>query len=248
VVALPYDRQVVGSTTIVARRDLMAAFVHATHGGSLYEWAARQPERRAFTGRLPAYAVRLPFDGPAVVVRHNHHGGWMAKLRGDRFVLPRAPLELAVAEFLRSRDIATPAVLGFVITRESFFTKRSDVATAELPSGFDLGAVLTDPHATALRTEAWPAVRHLLHDLAAAGAWHPDLNVKNIHLSRADDGTVRAAVLDVDRVRLGEPGEIVAKANAGRLRRSLERWQRQYGVQLSADERAMLDIPTGRRA
>jgi len=245
VVAAGYDRLDAGDARIVARKDLLAAFAHAIQRGTLYEWAAAHPERRTFTGRLPAYAVRLPLDGPAVVIRHNHHGGLMARLRGDRFILPRAPREAMIASYLAHHGVATPAVLGFVVYRESFFVKRADVATEELPDGMDLGDLLGDPGSLRMREEIWVAVRDLLHQLAAVGAWHPDLNAKNIHVSRTLDGHLRAAVLDVDRVRLGEPGEIVARANRDRLRRSLRKLEAQQRLTLSPSDWAALTIAAG---
>jgi hypothetical protein len=245
VVTLGYERLDVGDARIVARKDLLAAFAHAIQRNSLYEWAAAHPERRSFAGRLPAYAVRLPLDGPAAVIRHNHHGGLMARLRGDRFILPRAPRELMVASYLAQHGVATPVVLGFVVYRESFWVKRADVATEELPNGMDLGALLAEPGSQRIREEIWDAVRDLLRQLAAVGAWHPDLNAKNIHVSRTLDGQLRAAVLDVDRVRLGEPGEIVARANRDRLRRSLRKLEAQCSLALGPSDWAALTIATG---
>ncbi len=240
-----YARLDFGNVRIVARYDLLSTFAHLTQATTLYQWAANQPERRVFHGRLPAYAVQLPFDGPSVVIRHNHHGGLMAALRGDRFILPRAPRELMVASYLTQHGIATPAVLGVVVYRESFLVKRADVATEELPNGMDLGALLADPGSARIRGEIWSAVQELLRSLAGIGAWHPDLNAKNIHISRTLEGVVRAAVLDVDRVRLGEPGEIVARANRDRLLRSLRKLAVQHGLALHTDELAALTIPPG---
>ncbi len=236
-----YERFTQGNLTLIARVDLMTAFIHAAMTRSIHAWAAAQAGRREFEGRLPAYAVRLPFDGPAVVVRHNHHGGWLARLRGDRFFLPRAFHELSLSRLLRQAGISTPEVLGVAVYRINWYSRSSDVVTAELPPGRDFGTLLREETTGDERRAAWTAVAALLHALAAVGAWHADLNVKNIHLSNAGDAWT-ASVLDVDRIRLGEPGLIVAKANRTRLLRSLDKWERLYGVRITAAERALLDV------
>jgi hypothetical protein len=237
--AARYERITRGTTTVFGRTDQMAALLHATDGRTLYEWAAAQPTRREFQGRLPAYAVTLPFDGPGVVVRRSHHGGLMAKVRGDRFFIPRAMRELTLSRYLRDEGIATPEVVGVAIYRDSWFSRRSDVATAELAAGHDLGEFLRLDVAPDHRHAAWQAVAALLHTMAAIGAWHADLNVKNIHVHEVD-GVYHAAVLDVDRIKLGEPGLIVAQANHQRLLRSIAKWEQLHGVRVSADERALL--------
>jgi hypothetical protein len=239
-----YAKAVDGPRTIVAREDLLPAFLAAAGDGTLYDWAARAPDARAFTGRLPAYALRLPGDGPAVVVRHSHHGGLWARVRGDRFVLPRAPRELFVSRVLREAGVPTPEVLGYGIHTAGLLTRRSDVVTAELPPGEDLATAVAAGRDDG---EAWQAVGHLLERMAALGAWHPDLNARNVHLHHAPDGTRRAAVLDVDRVKLGEPGTLVARANGDRLRRSLHKLARQQGRPYPMGAEAALVIPEGAR-
>jgi hypothetical protein len=60
--------------------------------------------------------------------------------------------------------------------------------------------------------------------LAAAGAQHPDLNLKNVLISSRDDG-YSAYLLDVDRVAFHVPGDpMVARANLDRLLHSLRKW------------------------
>jgi len=236
-----YERIRSGTTTVVGRADLMPALLQTTASGTAHEWAAAQPDRRTFRGRLAAYAVRLPLDGPAVVVRRNHHGGALARLRGDRFFYPRAARELSIARYLRDEGIATPEVVGIVVYHDSWFSRRSDVITRELPSGHDLGAFLRADPSAADRAAAWDAVASLLHALATVGAWHADLNVKNIHLS-VTDAQWTAAVLDVDRITLGEPGIIVGQANRQRLLGSIAKWERLHGVRVSDEERAVLRV------
>lgn len=239
-----YAKAVDGPRTIVAREDLLPAFLEAMGEGTLYAWAAAAPDARAFTGRLPAYALPLPGGGPSVVVRHSQHGGLWARVRGDRFVLPRAPRELAVSLVLRDAGVPTPEVLGYGVYTANLLTRRSDVVTAELPPGEDLASAVASGRDGAA---AWQAVSELLARLAALGAWHPDLNARNVHLHAAPAGGVQAAVLDVDRMKVGEPGVLVARANRDRLRRSLAKLARQQGRPFPAAADAALVIPEGAR-
>ena len=65
--------------------------------------------------------------------------------------------------------------------------------------------------------------------------------MKNIHLS-VTDAQWTAAVLDVDRITLGEPGIIVGQANRQRLLGSIAKWERLHGVRVSDEERAVLRV------
>ncbi|MGH7709649.1 MAG: hypothetical protein ACREOG_00100, partial [Gemmatimonadaceae bacterium] len=68
----------------------------------LYDWAAAHAERREYSGRGPAYGVPLPECNIRVVVRRARHGGLLAPILRDIFVVPtRAPRELAMSFFLR---------------------------------------------------------------------------------------------------------------------------------------------------
>ena len=81
-------------------------------------------------------------------------------------------------------------------------------------------------------------VAALLGALTQAGAWHPDLNVKNILLVADDAGELHPAVLDIDRVQFVPPGDPnVREANVRRLERSLDKWRAVHGVGFSDDQR-----------
>ncbi len=216
-----------GTRRAVARRGDAAAIGTVLAEGTLHEWAAREPGARPMQGRATAWAVRLP-NGTPVVVRHSRHGGWLAPLTGDLFPPPtRAPRELATALRLGERGVPTPTVAAYATYPATAGLERADVATVEVPDAHDLGASLAigTPFAA-----LWNAVAPLLQALAAAGAHHPDLNVKNILLSGS--ASVSAWVLDVDRVRFVGPAA-AARGNAARLTRSLVRWRERHGATIT---------------
>jgi hypothetical protein len=114
--------------------------------------------------------------------------------------------------------------------------------------GRDLSAVIADWETPseeiggplgAARLGAWVRpTGALLHALAAAGAHHPDLNLKNVLLTPGAAG-YDAWVLDVDVVRLAE-GPVTAsrrasvgEANYARLARSLHKWRDRFGLRVS---------------
>ena len=212
-IAAPGTRVIVRADVEHSLRDIMAG----PSGLTLYEWAAAHPERRALRGRLPAYAVPLPRSDVRVVVRHNHHGGLLAKWRGDRFLRPRALYELSTSFYLSRSGVPTPEVVACAIYRVNALERRSDVATRELPPGSDLGALV---ERGTFAPAMLDAVASLLRKLGGMGAWHPDLSVGNVYVTEGDYPL--AYVLDVDRVRFGAP-DLAGRANASRLARSVRK-------------------------
>jgi len=233
-----YERLDVPGSYVVAHRKL-AATVRATLEGhaTLYAWAAAQPGRRELQGRLPVYAAALPGEGPRVVVRHAHRGGWLAPLLGDRFLLPLRPLrEVKTALILAQLGIPTPPVAAYAIYPDSGWIRRVDVMTIELP-GDDLGAALRRAETPADRQQLVGPVATLLGAMSQGGAWHPDLNVKNILIVPDDAGQLQPAVLDVDRMRFVPPGDPNAReANLQRLMRSSEKWHRLHGAGFAPED------------
>ena len=186
---------------------------------TFYDFAARQPNARKFTGRATVFAIELPNGVGPAVVRRSMRGGWLSSLNTDLFLPPtRALRELVASIRLRSSGVATPELIAFAVYPVGGIFRRSDVVTREVP-GEDLGSILASGPSEERRQVALEATAALVAALSVAGAHHSDLNVRNILVS--DDV---AHILDVDRIRFHIPGDpIVLNANIARLKRSLRK-------------------------
>ena len=145
--------------------------------GSLYEAAARDLSAVRLQGRGVAYAIALPVTGAQAVVRHNRHGGKLARLTRDLFLPPtRAPHELAVALRLRVLGVPTPDVLMYGTSPAPFPFRRADVVTRRIEGGRDLATFLAFNAPNADREAAWEATRALVRTMNEAGGctviWH----------------------------------------------------------------------------
>lgn len=221
-----YVRFRAGNAEVVAlepyHEGAIAALADSRSDGTLHGFAATQPTARGLRGRGVAYAVALPGAPARVVVRRSRHGGWLAPLTGERFLAPtRAPRELATSIRLRRARVPTPEIVGYALYPAGPLLRRADVVSREVPDARDLAEILTSANAGAdERAAALAATGRLLLALAEAGARHPDLNLKNVLLARAEAGGFDAYVLDVDRVVFEAPGGAVAEANLRRFSRS----------------------------
>lgn len=231
-----------GNATGVALAPLARVVREALRDGTLYDYAARHPRARAMNGRAIAYAVPLPDATTHVVVRRNRHGGMLRRLTGDRFLPPtRAPYELTVARTLAERGVPTPEIVAYATYPAGPLLRRADVASREVPRARDLAVSLLALPDRAGKQALLEATATLLAQLAAAGAHHADLNLKNVLLVPAADGAYTAWVLDVDRVTFDAPhGARVAARNHARLARSAEKWRRLYGAPIDDADVAWL--------
>ncbi|HEY4132445.1 MAG TPA: lipopolysaccharide kinase InaA family protein [Gemmatimonadaceae bacterium] len=209
---------------------------------TLHAYAAKHPRGRPMAGRGVVYAAPLPGEVESVVVRHNHHGGFFAGITRDVFPFwTRAPREVATSERLRANDVPTPVMLGYVLYEILPKVYRADVLSREVEHSFDLSAAIIsgDQH---LRTRALHATSELVRALVRAGAWHKDLNVKNVLLHPTVDGDLEAMVLDVDRVKFptDDRAHDVLELNVARLLRSARKWQDTQGAPVTDAELAEL--------
>jgi hypothetical protein len=216
-----YERLDTPIATGVVLSDLAQPLRDIVSARTMYAHAASHPERRELSGRGPAYAI--PLGSARVVVRHVRHGGFLAPLTRDLFLPPtRAPYELAVSHRLRDGGVPTPQVVAYITYPAAMFLRRADVITREIPDATDLGTLLgTASRSASDRAALWETVSELVTALAAAGAYHEDLNVRNILVSAGADGRRTAHAIDVDRVVWGHPGDpALVRTNLERLHRS----------------------------
>lgn len=239
-----YTRFEVAGQHGVAREWALPAICDALASSTLHIWAARQKNCEHFYGRGINYGVLLPAGresqlSTAVVVRHNRHGGALRFVTGDCFLLPtRAPLELSISLRLAAAGVPTPEVIGYVIYPIAGMFARSDVVTRRLPEGGDFPDVWSKADASS-RGVLLLKMAELLRALAKTGAWHADLNLKNIYIAGCDSA-VTPYLLDVDRVTFPERSDI-ATLNFKRLARSIRKWRDQRGLDFSEELLARLE-------
>jgi 3-deoxy-D-manno-octulosonic acid kinase len=218
-----------------------SAVALALNTGTLHEWAAEQPLREEMRGRGVIYSIDLPtIPVTPVVVRRNRHGGLLHGLTGEYFLSPtRAPLELATSLRLAAAGIQTPEVIAYAIYPAAGIFARSDVMTRRLPEGDDFPAAWKKAN-KADRDPMLAAVARLLKALELAGAWHADLNIKNIYIA-GSNADLTAYLLDVDRVTF-PGGRDIAARNFTRLVRSARKWRARWGLDIDEDALARLAV------
>jgi 3-deoxy-D-manno-octulosonic acid kinase len=233
--AIPLERVVIEGAEIHARPPLApecAALVRSH--GTLYDWAASQPQPRALRGRAPVYVATLPTSRRTVVVRHAWHGGLLAPLTRDLYRRPtRAPLEVERSIALRSLGIPTTDIVAYALYDAALGLARVDVCTAYVDDTADLGMILAGLAPAIDCDRALEATHVLLERLAAHGVVHPDLNVKNILVRTPAAGEPEALVIDIDVVRLGASPAVAMAKNVARLERSLHKWKRHFGCDVA---------------
>lgn len=227
-----YEHMRVGRANVLAATPVATAVREIVERETLYHYASRAEEKVVLHGRAPVYVI--PFGALRVAVRHVMRGGGLAPLLRDRFLPPTRVLrELVNAVRLQLSGVHTPDVLAVVIYPAGGLFRRADVMTHYM-EGIDLAAVLSDARNDAQRRPILDAVAALLARMAAAGAQHSDLNLKNVLITSTSDGYT-AAVLDVDRVHFHVPNDpLVARANLERLLRSLRKWRAHAGTRAGA--------------
>lgn len=232
----------VGGTRLVAREDVAEPLARILASRTLHEHAGMHPARHTFTGRAPAFAIPLDdVAGTRIVVRHSTHGGLLADLTGDRFLLPtRAPLELAISLRLADLGVPTPELLAYAVYPAGPLFRRADVVTREVEDAQDLADALASVPDEKSRQPLWEATIRLLGALQRAGAVHPDLNLKNV-LVAGHGAQCHALALDVDVVRFASPSDpMVSRRNVARLVRSARKWRARRGLHLTDAELARL--------
>jgi len=196
--------------------------------------ARRHPAARLYRGRAPVVAI--PCQGlDTIVVRPCFHGGFWGILTQDIYLSSsRARREIIRSQWLQDRKIPTPSILA-VLFYPAGPGLRIDVVTAAIPNSMDFVSFLSSSPSAADRKGALGAIRSLFSRLHHHGIVHPDLNARNILLSRRPRSPWQAWVLDVDAIRIEEAGHAkVDQSNRHRLLRSLLKRARRGDLGLPA--------------
>jgi 3-deoxy-D-manno-octulosonic acid kinase len=230
-----YERLIGNHVEAVGLSTLAAPLVEALREGSFYEYGAHHPRARTLAGRGVAYAVPLPDETTRVVVRRSRHGGLLAPITGELFLgRTRAPRELDTALRLARLGVPTPELVAYATYPAGMVTRRADVVTREVVNSADLAAAIAAVASEAEKRTILVAVARLVASLTAAGARHPDLNIKNILIAPDENGAPQALVLDVDRIWFDVPGaRRVTTRNLQRLTRSARKWHRLHALPLT---------------
>lgn len=204
-----------------ARKPLVAGWQKLNFQVPLRLAAQKHPKAVKFRGRAPVTAFPCPGLGE-VVVRPCWHGGYWGHLTQDLYLgSARALRELVRSRTLRAKKIPTPEILAVLFYPAGCFL-RIDVVTSAVPTARDLVSFLSSRPKNAEQKGAFTAIRSLFSKLQLHGILHPDLNARNILLSRKAQGPWQAWLLDVDAIRVESPkNTAVDTANRNRLLRSL---------------------------
>jgi len=169
------------------------------------------------TGRRTTHFLK--YDGLDLVLRHYWRGGWVARLSEDRYLWtglartrPMREWHLLRALFEQGLPVPRPVAARVIRHRLSY---SGDLLTATLPEATPLDEWIQQERDT---PSLWREIGDTLAQFHEAGAWHADLNVRNILIQPSG----RAWLIDWDRGRLGVHRGL--EGNLKRLRRSLDKW------------------------
>ncbi len=170
------------------------------------------------SGRRQAWFFQ--YASHALVLRHYWRGGMVARFSEDVYAWPGIERTRPVSEWrllaaLRERALPVPLPVAARVRRAGL-GYRGDLITEHITDSTPWDELLrrdagTDP-------AQWQAIGATLRRFHDAGAWHADLNVRNILLDRSG----AAWLIDWDRGRLFDDA-VDGSDNLKRLRRSLDK-------------------------
>lgn len=169
-------------------------------------------------GRGRRRALFLEHEGEALVLRHYWRGGVPARLSADLYpwlglARSRPARELDLLETLRARSLPVPAVAGARVLRTGGVCYRGDILMRRVVDAGPFDEYIASGCSDA---QLWCRVGATIARFHAHGAWHADLNARNLLV----DASAGVWLIDWDRGRLRPPGRWQATSLA-RLRRSL---------------------------
>lgn len=207
-----------GARALVKREAHAWAIAIFEDSRTLYD-AVDASELATGQGRGTVRTLGAPNGEGRWVIRHYRRGGLFGPFWDDRYPRtgsPRPFAELEASTRLRRAGIRTPEVMAAAVYASGPFY-RGDLVTvfAEGPTLIDfLSGTESDLEA---QERALTSVATVVADLAALGAYHVDLNARNL-LIAPESGPW---ILDLDRMRFGTDAGRSTRMMTNRLIRSL---------------------------
>ncbi len=244
-----------GSVLLVARPGAMRWAREALGQHRSLHAAGLSSATLTLNGRGPIPVLFNPAgEGPPWAIRRYRRGGSM-RFMDDRFVRlgrPRSLRELESSVRVRELGIATPQVVAAAVYWAGLFY-RADLVTEYVPEARELADVLLGtsdssilPAAADVRTQALSCTSQLVARMVERGVRHPDLNARNILLTRKSQG-MEAILLDLDRCAIGAwPATDAGSRLRRRLARSIVKLQHERPGELSGEEMAVILIGSRR--
>ena len=189
-----------------------------------------------------AETLFFSIDKTALVLRHYHRGGLVAKLSSDRYLWlglkqTRAYRELAILLSLARKNLPAPKPFAARIIHSGCYY-RADIITHTLADTETLSQRLRH---NVIDTAVWREIGSTIARFHRAGVYHADLNAHNIMLN----GHNEVFIIDFDKAQLKNPGQPSwRRENLQRLHRSLNKLSNDSNV-FYFNERDWVDLEQG---
>lgn len=179
-------------------------------------WRSRQALSGQAVGRGSAWFIEAPF-GP-VVLRQYLRGGWAAKFSRQGYFFTGVARSRPFREY---HLLAELYAMGLPVPRPvaALCQHRGVISTGvimieRIQSAITLADMLAGEGPA---EEVWKSVGKCIRRFHDAGAWHADLNARNILL----DAKFNVFLIDFDRARFNPGKPVNGDGNLNRLKRSL---------------------------
>lgn len=184
-------------------------------------WQSRNALSGEALGRGSTWFVDAPFGRG--VLRRYLRGGWVARISRQSYFFTtvsrsRPFREFAILSRLYEQGLPVPRPVAALCEHKGLVASGS-IMTMRIEAAQTLADLLPAGDGPMLAGDDWQRVGGCIRRFHRAGAWHADLNARNILL----DGDMQVYVIDFDRGRLTRGAEVNGKRNLERLKRSLEK-------------------------
>ena len=186
---------------------------------SVEYWRSQQAVTGEAIGRGSAWYLEAP-HGP-VVLRHYLRGGWAAAFSRQSYFFtgveksrPFREYHVLVEMFADGLPVPRPVA---ALCQHHGMLSTGALMTARIPSAKTLAEMVSSGDVV---DGVWIRVGECIRKFHEAGAWHADLNIRNILL----DQDLKVYLIDFDRAQYSPGKPVNGEGNLKRLKRSLQKF------------------------